>query len=1585
MATDIKVGLTSMTDMSITLEDSTGLTVTLSPVVTDSGAAIGFNPSQANLYKAVKAILHPGDQDTVAADDVNMEIDISGASAFTDLTGKIAAAQIPDAIIADKMIKQNAITDNKLAKQTAHDVMKYDGAGNANAGQVTNANIADDQVNEAKLTTSVRASLAKADAALARADAIQPVDKLPAVIPAADTLLILRDPVDGSDEGVYVVKEHTGSYYEGYVEDSIDSVIALQCSLDHNPNGSVSEIEWTVNGLHIYLEFASSAFSGEPPANLYLEATHTDSAGGTIGAGDALSSTDKTNSRVTLSRQASFDRGGHYSYGQQLSGATFLFWGSVDAGYRLRFQIYTDSGFSTALVTSSGKYYDLITDNKFPRQTDLARLAQGDAAGGDALIWNETDQAWEPSNYLGGTIANLLRITKDLHVIKDWSKWVDADDTFGDLAQFQLVSFDAIPPSEVTLTDADFDNKGSDITIESDAHTETSVYIRIPIANVSKRQNLRVVAEGEGITGGNGWIAVTGPTPETYAYYYVSSAGNNRGDRYHLQRFDDDVFHTEFQGDLAFKAAERLVPKGGTTGQVLGKKSGDDNDVEWKDAGGAGSGDQGVQGAFYFRLYIAAASKPAKPTAGGYDLDNDSFTVTPNTWTIQVPTVDESKSERLWAIESPIDPANDAGTTVDLTAADRWGDVFPVTGAIGPEGTVQAGLAFDKVGETVTLVASPNVVEGPEVSLLSDVIWLSFNYNRSNLVSHFNTLVPKSAFAGVAAGSAYSLQLQGGGGAFISLYESNSKLTFGSLNSGYTAGTVAIFNTKGGNKGDKGDPGAATDATARAAAAAAQATATAALPKAGGTMTGKITLDGAPTLDLHAASKKYVDDNAGSASATDQTARDAAATAQTAADAAKTVADAALPKAGGTMTGALTLSGAPTANLHSATKKYVDDNAGGSDVPNAPARAVLVDSYILNVPKTSSTDTEAVWIDFDSATIFPRNLDRASATAGQALIWDGNSLRWQPGSVKAEGVGVDRILFSWAGNQFQINLAEAALTFKRFWVGVGTSYNLTDYVASDFVELRLLYASRDGGVFDWWFESGKIPAISSGEILTFLGNADGDDITDAFNTIAFAASLAESGNVAAPADIATGKWLLQRGAPAAGELVLDQLAELGEELADGVGKTLTDLADFPDVDAHKVGEIVAVEDDFYKLGITDESTANLYEGTVGRSAITLGNEHWRGISNSQSPNGFSTDGGWTANPSNALSLLMASNAAHIRFAVKRSVYEAAKGSDFVTTDKLAIKITFSDGDTDEAVCAYYNAYTRDTNYLEFQHQHATDNYNLYSEAAGNAISVEFFTVGSDGNATTTPFLTHLASTKHWLRWPPGGVADNSPAYNLAQANAARLDALDAAVDGNAMPIHDITYDNTTALTAPLAGDAGDFAVSKTYTDIQSTDLIVIDWKKAEHLNHHNEHVLPGSGSDAGRMYVSVSQFDNTEWDGEILYALEHAIQDNGSDDELNSWIVASIVWSSPNLTFGLHLQQGGTRTNRNLTARPGFSVRLRVFRNTSPAAATSDNIHAKVLALTKQLGDLSIVTLTQAQYDALTAKDDKTLYFVTAT
>ena len=396
----------------------------------------------------------------------------------------------------------------------------------------------------------------------------------------------------------------------------------------------------------------------------------------------------------------------------------------------------------------------------------------------------------------------------------------------------------------------------------------------------------------------------------------------------------------------------------------------------------------------------------------------------------------------------------------------------------------------------------------------------------------------------------------------------------------------------------------------------------------------------------------------------------------------------------------------------------------------------------------------------------------------------------------------------------------------------------------------------------------------------------------------------------------------------------------------GGGGQLKDLDNLPAVASHEEGDLVAVDDLWYKLATTDETTANLFGGDVGRDVFnTTAGERWRGISNSQSPNGFSTDGEFTANPSNTLSLLLASSSRHLRVAMKRSVYEAAKGSDFSPSDHIAIKVTMADGSTtDEAVLAYYNSYTRTDRYIIWQHRHATDNYNLYSEAAGNAVTIEFFTTtGSTPAATTTPLFTHEAALKHWIHWPTGDdpTEDGRNALALAQANAARLDALDMHVDGVAEPIHSQTYDEDTALLAPTSGNAGNFAISQAFTDILPDDLLVVDWKKCEHLNHHDEYVVPGSDTDSGRMYLHPRNFDNTEWNGEFVYALDRAIQDNGAADTLNSWIVGSILFSGSTLTFGLHLQQGGTRTNRNLKPQAGFSLALRIYRNSAQSVPTS--------------------------------------------
>jgi hypothetical protein len=121
-------------------------------------------------------------------------------------------------------------------------------------------------------------------------------------------------------------------------------------------------------------------------------------------------------------------------------------------------------------------------------------------------------------------------------------------------------------------------------------------------------------------------------------------------------------------------------------------------------------------------------------------------------------------------------------------------------------------------------------------------------------------------------------------------------------------GRVLYFNAATGDPEAKSlvDVGAVTTFPAWADSFLFQSTAAAgladigAVAKAGDTMTGPLTLPGAPTATNHAATKQYVDTEVG----------------------------ARVAKAGDAMTGPLTLSGAPTAAMHAATKGYVDTEVG---------------------------------------------------------------------------------------------------------------------------------------------------------------------------------------------------------------------------------------------------------------------------------------------------------------------------------------------------------------------------------------------------------------------------------------------------------------------------------------------------------------------------------------------------------------------------------------------------------------------------------------------------------------------------------
>jgi len=212
----------------------------------------------------------------------------------------------------------------------------------------------------------------------------------------------------------------------------------------------------------------------------------------------------------------------------------------------------------------------------------------------------------------------------------------------------------------------------------------------------------------------------------------------------------------------------------------------------------------------------------------------------------------------------------------------------------------------------------------------------------------------------------------------------------------------------------------------------------AALPKSGGTLTGKLTLDGAPTSDLHAASKKYVDDNAGSD--VDQEARDAAAAAQA-------TADAALPKAGGTMTGKIVLDGAPTEDLHPATKKYVDDNEPPGKALNDDVDAETDDSKFMTVVKTFRAIYRKVPVNLSQTVANLLNLTSDLHAGSPATGWSDISSASQGGIRESVGSAQWTLASARAvqTNQWRLALTEEQAQFQYGLIRIPATASAQNY------------------------------------------------------------------------------------------------------------------------------------------------------------------------------------------------------------------------------------------------------------------------------------------------------------------------------------------------------------------------------------------------------------------------------------------------------------------------------------------------------------------------------------------------------------
>lgn len=159
-----------------------------------------------------------------------------------------------------------------------------------------------------------------------------------------------------------------------------------------------------------------------------------------------------------------------------------------------------------------------------------------------------------------------------------------------------------------------------------------------------------------------------------------------------------------------------------------------------------------------------------------------------------------------------------------------------------------------------------------------------------------------------------------------------------------------------------------------AEALAAVATANAALPRAGGTMTGPIVLPGNPSQPLQAASKQYVDTN----------------------DALK------LNLAGGTMTGPIVLPGNPSQPLQSTPKQYVD-----------AADAVLQADINTRWNKSSDTiDSAEAWASTDDKITTTAAADKQFSTIVQPTTPAGSS--WPVGKTWLQN-DANKTLSVWNG------------------------------------------------------------------------------------------------------------------------------------------------------------------------------------------------------------------------------------------------------------------------------------------------------------------------------------------------------------------------------------------------------------------------------------------------------------------------------------------------------------------------------------------------------------------------------------------
>jgi hypothetical protein len=290
----------------------------------------------------------------------------------------------------------------------------------------------------------------------------------------------------------------------------------------------------------------------------------------------------------------------------------------------------------------------------------------------------------------------------------------------------------------------------------------------------------------------------------------------------------------------------------------------------------------------------------------------------------------------------------------------------------------------------------------------------------------------------------------------------------------------------------------------------------------------KVTSLATPTDNADAATKLYVDtkvaDLVNSAPGTLDTLGEIANAIQSGG----TVYESFVLKAGSTMTGALTLSGAPTVDLHAATKAYVDTVAGSATAAAASATAAA-ESYDSFDDRYLGAKSSAPTLDNDGNALIEGAL-YWNSVANAMLAWDGSE--WASISSTSD---IYRYRFTAAGGETSVSgLDDNGLTLsyisgkEQVYLNGVLLARTSDYTATNGTSISSLAALAASDIL---------------EVITFtafeLANVLSPTLFDAKGDILVATSADTAGKLT----LGTNGYFLKADSSTATGLVWDEVPE----------------------------------------------------------------------------------------------------------------------------------------------------------------------------------------------------------------------------------------------------------------------------------------------------------------------------------------------------------------------------------------------------------------------------------------------------------